>query len=322
MTENEFYAYVAENVLEMFPASYENAEVIIEERMKDNNRLVHGMTIRREGDMAMPILYLDDFYQRAENHEPMKGVLEDIAKQYDLAVMDIGKIEIPDMSRESLLENVRCRVIDAKANDRLLQDLVYQDLGCGYAMTVYQNAAIGDRSGMIQITHELAEKADVSEKELLEKALSNTEKAERATFMDITQALFNPSHEPQYLSDEPYIDPDSNLIVLTSDANPPVYGSTVFFYPETQEKIAEVIGSSYYVLPSSIHEVLIMPFREEQAMNGPDKERMAHMVKEINETQVAPQERFGNRVLFYDKDTKELTVAADLDQTRTKERDR
>lgn len=321
MTENEFYSTVAKKIIDFFPESYKDAEVIIEERVKDNNVVVHGMTLRQEGVTTSPLLYLDEFYLRAKNHEPLRPILRDISNKYLLAELDAKKIEVPDMSSETLMEKVRCRVIDARANEKLVQSLVHQDLGCGYAMILYRETKLGDKTGMVQITHEIAEMAGLSEKELLERALSNTEKAEKATFMEVTKVLFGPSDKPQYLSDEPYIDPDSNLIVLTNDAEPPVYGSTVFFYPETQEKVAEVLGCSYYVLPSSVHEVLIVPVREEQ-MGGMDKESMVHMVKDINEMQVAPQERFGNRVLFYDKDTKELSIAAELDRPRTKERER
>lgn len=321
MTENEFYSTVAKKIIDFFPEEYRNAEVIIEERVKDNDVVVHGMTLRQEGKTTMPLLYLDEFYLRAKNHEALRPILRDISNKYLLAELDAKKIEIPDMSAESLMEKVRCRVIDARANEKLVKSLVHKDLGCGYAMVVYRETKLMDKEGMIQISHEIAENAGLDEQKLLERALSNTEKAERATFVEVSKVLFGHSDKPQYLSDEPHIDPDSNLIVLTNDADPPVYGSTVLFYPETQEQIAKVIGSSYYVLPSSVHEVLIVPVREEQ-MGGMDKDSMVHMVKDINEMQVAPQERFGNRVLFYDKDAKELSIAAELDRPRTKERER
>ena len=208
MTENEFYSTVAKKIIDFFPESYKGAEVIIEERVKDNNVVVHGMTLRQEGVTTSPLLYLDEFYLRAKNHEPLRPILRDISNKYLLAELDAKKIEVPDMSSETLLEKVRCRVIDARANEKLVQSLVHQDLGCGYAMILYRETKLGDKTGMVQITHEIAEMAGLSEKELLEKALSNTEKAEKATFMEVTKVLFGPSGKPQYLSDEPYIDPN------------------------------------------------------------------------------------------------------------------
>ena len=190
MTENEFYSTVAKKIIDFFPEEYRNAEVIIEERVKDNDVVVHGMTLRQEGKTTMPLLYLDEFYLRAKNHEALRPILRDISNKYLLAELDAKKIEIPDMSAESLMEKVRCRVIDARANEKLVKSLVHKDLGCGYAMVVYRETKLMDKEGMIQISHEIAENAGLDEQKLLERALSNTEKAERATFVEVSKVLF------------------------------------------------------------------------------------------------------------------------------------
>lgn len=320
MTENEFYAAVAENILDFLPESFQDAEVIIEERLKDNNTRVHGLAIRKEGGSAMPIMYLDDTYQKEKDNDYLEEhVLSGIANNYLVAINDLKEIEIPDMSPEAVLENVRCRAIDIRANERLLKNLVHKDLGCGYAMVLYRSTTIGNREGMIQITHDLAKGIGLSEDELVKQALSNTQKAERATFTPVVVALLEPSEKPPYLSDLAETGQDFGLTVLTNDQIPSMYGATVLFYPDTQEKIAKVLDSNYYVLPSSIHEVLIWSEREYFETGGIDKEGMVHMVKDINEAQVAPQERFGNRVLFYDRDARELSVVADLDRVKSKE---
>ena len=122
------------------------------------------------------------------------------------------------------------------------------------------------------------------------------------------EILFAPDPEPNLLKENPHADPESQLLVLTNKLS--YHGATALFYPDTREEIGNILGQNFYVLPSSIHEVLIVP--EKNAIAGP--EQMVQMVKEINETQVAPEDRFGNRVLFYDRDTKELQIAADLDR--------
>ena len=82
-----------------------------------------------------------------------------------------------------------------------------------------------------------------------------------------------------------------------------------------KEKIGEIVGKDYFVLPSSIHEVLIMPDNGQMTPM-----ELAKMVKEINETQVAPQDRLCNKVFRFNVETSELTVAADPDRHREMER--
>ena len=44
--------------------------------------------------------------------------------------------------------------------------------------------------------------------------------------------------------------------------------------------------------------------------------KIPRMVQDINEQEVSPKERLGNRVLHYRADLKELQVAADMDRER------
>ena len=43
---------------------------------------------------------------------------------------------------------------------------------------------------------------------------------------------------------------------------------------------------------------------------------MARMVRDVNEKEVIPEERLGNRVLHYRRDLQKLSVAEDLDREK------
>ena len=70
-------------------------------------------------------------------------------------------------------------------------------------------------------------------------------------------------------------------------------GASLLLQEDIRKQIGECLGSDYFVLPSSIHEVLILPDNgmfEVPALN--------QMVQEVNETQVEPQERLSDKVQF------------------------
>ena len=75
-------------------------------------------------------------------------------------------------------------------------------------------------------------------------------------------------------------------------------------------QISEIVGGDYFVLPSSIHEVLILPDHGQIPVKD-----LLMMVKEVNEAEVLPEEQLGNKVLHFRADLQKLQVAAELDRT-------
>ena len=67
-------------------------------------------------------------------------------------------------------------------------------------------------------------------------------------------------------------------------------------YPHVLEMIGGILQSDYYVLPSSVHEVVIVP-----ASAGVGCRDMDEMVAEVNRTQVAPEEVLSDRAYYYDR---------------------
>ena len=93
-------------------------------------------------------------------------------------------------------------------------------------------------------------------------------------------------------------------------------GAATIFYPDVKEKIAEVIDDSYYVLPSSTHELMIVPCK-----SGVSPEHLGKTVREVNEIMGSETEVLSDRIMKYDRDTKELKVVKE-DRDKDQERGR
>lgn len=91
------------------------------------------------------------------------------------------------------------------------------------------------------------------------------------------------------------------VVVVTNTRR--LNGASALFYPGVMEKMAKRFGGNYYVLPSSIHEVLCVKD------DGVDVNELRKMVKEVNETQVAPEERLSDNVYYYNAETKVFGIA-------------
>jgi len=66
------------------------------------------------------------------------------------------------------------------------------------------------------------------------------------------------------------------------------------------------LGSDFYLLPSSIHELILVPVGEDR-----DREHLEEMVKEINQTQVAMEEILSDTVYNYESIRDELLEMGD-----------
>ena len=72
-------------------------------------------------------------------------------------------------------------------------------------------------------------------------------------------------------------------------------GAGVLAYQDFMEQAAEKLGGDFFVLPSSIHEILLIPDDGEQSINF-----LRDMVREVNATEVSPAEKLTDNVYHYD----------------------
>ena len=96
--------------------------------------------------------------------------------------------------------------------------------------------------------------------------------------------------EPDILADEPA---GSTMIVLTNRSG--INGAGALFYPGMMDQAAEQLGGNFFVLPSSTHEVIMIPND-----GTADFRDLEQMVTDINRTQVMPEERLSDHVYQYD----------------------
>ena len=134
-------------------------------------------------------------------------------------------------------------------------------------------------------------------------ALQNT-RQEDISFVSITNEIsaMLSEEEREMLLDDERMSMESPLFVLTNEAK--LFGAVYMFLPEVMDEIADEKGDDLYILPSSIHEILILKTSELD-----DLPRLQHMVQDINEMQVPIEQRLSNHVYRYSKENG-LAIAA------------
>ena len=109
--------------------------------------------------------------------------------------------------------------------------------------------------------------------------------------------------EEDFPFDPEILEEDVPMFILTNTEK--YFGAYSIFYPNVQQHVADVLNTSYFVLPSSIHEMILVP---DSGLYTPRE--LQDMVKSVNQTQVDPRETLSDSVYYYDHKSKKLTVAA------------
>ena len=87
--------------------------------------------------------------------------------------------------------------------------------------------------------------------------------------------------------------PESPLIVLSNQTG--INGASAILYPGVPKRVYEYAGKNYYILPSSIHELLIVP---EDPHIFP--ENLREIVRDVNKNHIAAEEFLSNSIYYFD----------------------
>ena len=115
----------------------------------------------------------------------------------------------------------------------------------------------------------------------------------------MAESIFSVKPENLFNREEPLDIGMIPIYILTNQEK--LNGASVSVQDGVLEKVAELLGTNFYVLPSSIHELLILPDNGSMQLS-----ELEAMVREVNATQVAPEDRLSDKVQYYDCEAKLL----------------
>ena len=111
----------------------------------------------------------------------------------------------------------------------------------------------------------------------------------------------------KYAKDYPVTPDDVQLYVVTNNSN--MDGAAVLLDNDYLNDLHKLFGD-YWILPSSIHDILILPMQTYEKSNGnayeESRKHLLEMIKEVNDTQVTFQEVLSYSLMKYTSNGLEL----------------
>ena len=307
MTFNEFVDYAKENIKSYLPDTFQ--EDVPEVRtMNKLNTSYTGLTLKPagRGNIAVAAVDLDLYYKQLDNGLSLEAAMEAMAQAIQSPAMDIDMGIFSDY--EAAKEKLFIRVGNAEASQGLLENSPHRligDISVTYHIYIDENA---EGFGSTTITNELLEKYGITEEQLYEDALQNSQRLfpPEVSCMDDKFMLSIMSGVPRehksFEESLPGISFDNAPMLVLSNQQS-AFGAAVMLYPDVLEKIAEKTGEDFYILPSSVHEVLLLKKDDDVS-----PVQLQEIVESINRTEVAPKDVLSNNVYFYDSMIREIEM--------------
>lgn len=314
-TYEEFKNYVVENIKEYLPAEYYDAVAEIQKQTKNNGAVMDGLQIDN-GMAVRPVIYLEGAYDAYKRGAQMSYVMENLAFSYLNAVNQAPAFDIASLENfDAIKGQIRARLINQLQNVELLSTVPYQrfeDLAVTYHVMVSE-----DRFGSasIKVTNEMMEHWGVDRDTLHETAMANTLSSDTMTITSLREMLTGMIQRRIMVQDDvDEIEAEQiTQALLAAEDMMPVYivtnqsgsfGAVGILSDDIRERLSEMLGGDYYVLPSSVHEVLVLP-----ADAGMSPEELSDRVQSVNNDAVDEKDRLSDYVYFYNAREKNLSLA-------------
>ena len=230
----------------------EGIDIECTEYCKSNEALT-GITLHLPGCSSVPVVCVDDM--------PDNATAEDVANIaatiFQDALRDFKKLPVvPEMTRENVLANVVLQVLSRKRNRQLLKThphITFLDLAGIFRVPVGPYGRNSLTTALI--TTQIAEKLNLTVDELMEAARQNTLAKFGVQFAGAQQMALCAMLGRSCGSFAEATMAEPGLYTITNEIQ--INGAALMLIPEILEQIGEKAGMDYYILPSSIHELLV-----------------------------------------------------------------
>lgn len=290
-----FTKEVRERLQNVLGAGY---HVSIQKLRRNNGIKTDAAVISVSGSSITECMAVSSYYKLCRKKADLDIIVEELVRDY---MIRKSKGQIPDISTvynwNESGENVVFRLVNTDANKELLHEIPhfgFLDLSQVFYLLLDWKAEGGHS---ILITNMLMAKWGISAVELQDQAQKNTPIRMPENMTGIHSLL---SKETAGTAGDLA---GIKTYMLTNRLN--LYGAGCILYEGVLEKAAGMCGSGFYVLPCSVHELILIPAEKYcQDFVG----NLKQIVMSINHELVPEQDILSDSIYYHDKEEKYLKI--------------
>ena len=278
--KQEFYNNVANGVSEIL-----GDEMVVEiQEVTKVNLSLDGLTIRKRNESIAPTIYLNQYFNQFNDGRAMDDIVQDIIKVYEnnqpKNIMDVFKTE-DFYDFDKMKEKIVLKVINTERNLDLLEQVPHLDMeGLGLSVVFYVSLMTGEQSAGILIKNEHLKLWEKTVSDLLTVAEVNTNRMHAFTIKSMNEVLSG-----MFGFEEDLIPEDVPALYVLTDENK-TFGASQLFLKDKIREFAKQQDCDVYILPSSVHELLLL----RADFPNVEPEYLKEMVCEVNATEVSNED--------------------------------
>ena len=283
MTYKEFKTRIEQEIRTILG---EEREIKYQTVHKLNGISYEGLSISDGKQGALPIFPLETCYQEyLKGNICMDEICRRLASWSKDDVSELDRFVLDILQRTDMRENIFMRVVNYEMNKEWLKDYPYTeklDLAIIYYVEIVSDE---HNSYIANINYELMKRMGITEDELFVIALKNCQEKQPAVIQNIMEAFPKILWEiVELLTDdeEPVNEPSCMMYILSNTKGS--LGAVCMFYDNVLEEFAEKMQDDIYILPSSLHEVILVPSK------GLEPGNLRSIVEDVNKTVVTKEE--------------------------------
>jgi len=301
------------NKMESAVAAYygEGYEVCVKKVSKLNGVELYGINILEKGKNICPTIYLEQFYEKYAQGKAFSTVFNELIAVYE-RYKETDSLSVDFFSDyEKVKKKLVVKLINAEYNKELLEDIPHRYFTDLAIVCMVEIDSMEEHSGTVLIHNNHICMWGIRENTLLDDATENSMKISEPRInkmSDVILAMYencdNPKTKEEIRNDMEWIESEPyNMFVLSNKKQH--CGASVIIYPDLLAGIGDSLKCDFYILPSSIHEVIILP----KSISGLQC-NMNSMIESINKEMLLPEEVLADHAYYYSRsDARLISIA-------------
>lgn len=286
----------------------DTAFVRLEEVVKNNHIVRRAVIIAEKGKNISPSVYLENYYADYLNGRNLSDVCVNIMVLHERYKDGIDFNIEEYMDYNTMRDKLYVKVVNRDKNELLLKNVPWREY-YDLAMIVYvMLEEVSGHRATINVGNKNLSIWGVDSDTLFEDAIRNTKESMELKIEKLSAIMKEIVYEKFYNcggedSEElenalRYVDEmgDGGMYVLTNKCK--TNGAVIIAFNEVLGQVSDRINDDMYILPSSIHELLVVPKK-----SGVTRVELENMVREINNTEVDPGEVLSDTVYEYHRNS-------------------
>ncbi len=290
-------------------------EAEIKKRLGDDRKIDFGKSNKNNGiklpyvmigkekySNNAPMIYLEPYMEMYFSGTNMSAVADMLVKDY-LQHSRSKNIDTSVFSDwESAKSSIFLKLINYEKNMELLADVPYvRFLDLAYIFYFVWEGQEFTVPATTVIYNRHMEAWGQTASSLYEISMKNTYKEENTSVVSMRDLIQEFTREG--LMENPEEEDEQVPMIVVSNAKR-VFGASMMGNIRLLKTLADFKKKDLYILPSSLHEIIVLPAEAE----NPAEEFRA-MVQCVNQKQVSPEEFLSDEVYYFNREKQEVTIA-------------